>query len=95
MGIPRSDPGYVTAAEEARAMLQGVGSRFDFHVCKTLCDLRYDLSLCMFHAESSILIFQFRRTNEMFDIVIDYPDSTPALHDLKVGKFSASTLLAL
>ncbi|KAI9465102.1 ubiquitin-protein ligase [Lactarius psammicola] len=28
-------------AEEARTMLQGVGSRFDFHVCKTLCDLRY------------------------------------------------------
>ena len=28
------------AAEEARTMLQGVGSRFDFHVCKTLCDLR-------------------------------------------------------
>ncbi|KAF8489248.1 ubiquitin-protein ligase [Russula emetica] len=48
--------------EEARAMLQGVGSRFDFHVCKTLCDLR---------------------TKEMFDIVIDYPDSSPALHDLK------------
>ncbi|KAI0269951.1 ubiquitin-protein ligase [Gloeopeniophorella convolvens] len=47
--------------EEARTMLQGVGSRFDFHVCKTLCDLRH----------------------EMFDIVIDYPDSTPALHDLK------------
>ncbi|KAI0289207.1 ubiquitin-protein ligase [Russula brevipes] len=48
--------------EEARTMLQGVGSRFDFHVCKTLCDLR---------------------TKEMFDIVIDYPDSTPALYDLK------------
>ena len=28
-------------AEEARAMLQGVGSRFDFHMNKTLCDLRY------------------------------------------------------
>ena len=28
------------SAEEARTMLQGVGSRFDFHVCKTLCDLR-------------------------------------------------------
>ena len=27
-------------AEEARAMLQGVGSRFDFHMNKTLCDLR-------------------------------------------------------
>ncbi|KAH9953328.1 ubiquitin-protein ligase [Russula dissimulans] len=49
-------------AEEARTMLQGVGSRFDFHVCKTLCDLR---------------------TKEMFDIVIDHPDSIPALHDLK------------
>ena len=21
-------------------MLQGVGARFDFHMCKTLCDLR-------------------------------------------------------
>jgi len=49
-------------AEEARAMLQGVGSRFDFHVCKTLCDLR---------------------TKELFDIIIDYPDSVAALHDLK------------
>jgi len=29
-------------AEEARAMLQGVGSRFDFHINKTLCDLRLD-----------------------------------------------------
>lgn len=25
----------------------------------------------------------------MFDIVIDYPDSTPALHDLKVGQLNA------
>ena len=31
-------------AEEARSMLQGVGSRFDFHINKTLCDLRYDSS---------------------------------------------------
>ena len=28
-------------AEEARSMLQGVGSRFDFHINKTLCDLRF------------------------------------------------------
>ncbi|THH16538.1 hypothetical protein EW146_g4118 [Bondarzewia mesenterica] len=49
-------------AEEARTMLQGVGSRFDFHVCKTLCDLR---------------------TKEIFDIIVDYPESTPALQDLK------------
>ena len=27
-------------AEEAKVMLQGVGARFDFHMCKTLCDLR-------------------------------------------------------
>ncbi|KIY51524.1 ubiquitin-protein ligase [Fistulina hepatica ATCC 64428] len=49
-------------AEEARNMLQGIGSRFDFHMNKTLCDLR---------------------TKEIFDIIIDYPDSTGALLDLK------------
>lgn len=27
--------------EELRMMLIGVGSRFDFHLCKVLCDLRY------------------------------------------------------
>ncbi|KAF7986975.1 hypothetical protein HWV62_33 [Athelia sp. TMB] len=48
--------------EEATAMLQGPGQRFDFHMSKTLCDLR---------------------TREIFDIVIDYPDSTGALQDLK------------
>lgn len=49
-------------AEEARNMLQGVGSRFDFHINKTLCDLR---------------------TREIFDIIIDFPDSMGALNDLK------------
>ncbi|TFK44239.1 hypothetical protein BDQ12DRAFT_672627 [Crucibulum laeve] len=48
--------------EEARTMLQGVGSRFDFHINKTLCDLR---------------------TSEIFDIIIDFPDSMGALQDLK------------
>lgn len=51
-----------TNAEEARAMLQGVGSRFDFHINKTLCDLR---------------------TKEIFDIIIDFPESNGALMDLK------------
>ncbi|KAI0699322.1 hypothetical protein C8T65DRAFT_719807 [Cerioporus squamosus] len=50
------------SAEEARQMLQGVGSRFDYHVCKTLCDLRLQ---------------------ELFDIIVDHPDSLPALEDLK------------
>ncbi|KAI0953198.1 hypothetical protein AcW1_007481 [Taiwanofungus camphoratus] len=49
-------------ADEARAMLQGVGSRFDFHVCKTLSDLR---------------------TREIFDVIVDYPESLAALQDLK------------
>ncbi|KAH9922867.1 uncharacterized protein BXZ73DRAFT_91578 [Epithele typhae] len=49
-------------SDEARSMLQGVGSRFDYHVCRTLCDLR---------------------TEEIFDIIIDFPDSTPALQDIK------------
>ncbi|KAJ4482432.1 hypothetical protein J3R30DRAFT_3459466 [Lentinula aciculospora] len=51
-----------TSADDARAMLQNVGSRFDFHMAKTLCDLR---------------------TKEIFDIIIDYPDSSGALQDLK------------
>ncbi|PFH45921.1 hypothetical protein AMATHDRAFT_70905 [Amanita thiersii Skay4041] len=48
--------------EEVRHLLQGVGSRFEFHMNKTLCDLR---------------------TREIFDIIIDFPDSMGALHDLK------------
>lgn len=32
--------GFDIIADEARSMLQGVGSRFDFHMNKTLCDLR-------------------------------------------------------
>ncbi|KIO06137.1 hypothetical protein M404DRAFT_946866 [Pisolithus tinctorius Marx 270] len=51
-----------TNAEEAKTMMQGVGSRFDFHMHKRLCDLR---------------------TKEIFDIIVDFPDSVPALHDLK------------
>jgi hypothetical protein len=31
----------------------------------------------------------------MFDIVIDYPDSTPALHDLKVGLNRTPLLLCI
>ena len=30
-------------------MLQGVGSRFDFHINKTLCDLRYVYSFARIH----------------------------------------------
>jgi anaphase-promoting complex subunit 2 len=47
-----------------------------------------------FYPDPSFYFFQLLRTDEMFDIVIDYPDSTPALHDLKVGLLSASTLPA-
>ncbi|KAL4250662.1 Anaphase-promoting complex subunit 2 [Abortiporus biennis] len=49
-------------SEEARSMLQAVGSRFDFHLCKTLSELRI---------------------KEIFDIIVDYPDSMGALQDLK------------
>ncbi|EJD53705.1 hypothetical protein AURDEDRAFT_141713 [Auricularia subglabra TFB-10046 SS5] len=49
-------------SEEAKAVLQNYVTRFDFHICKTLCDLR---------------------TTEIFDMIIDYPDSMPALLDLK------------
>ncbi|TFK52323.1 ubiquitin-protein ligase [Heliocybe sulcata] len=49
-------------SEEAGKMMSGVGSRFDYHVCKVLCDLR---------------------TSEIFDMIVDFPDSKPALEDLK------------
>ncbi|KAF7305903.1 Anaphase-promoting complex subunit 2 [Mycena chlorophos] len=51
-----------TNAEDAKGMLANVGARFDFHLNKTLCELR---------------------TSEIFDIIIDYPESEGALKDLK------------
>lgn len=51
-----------TNADEAKTMMQGVGSRFDFHMHKTLCNLR---------------------TKEIFDIIVDFPESMGALQDLK------------
>ncbi|KAJ6622570.1 ubiquitin-protein ligase [Mycena sp. CBHHK59/15] len=63
--VPWMLPMYAKGAlstEDARNMLQNVGSRFDFHMNKTLCDLR---------------------TSEIFDIIIDFPDSMGALQDLK------------
>jgi anaphase-promoting complex subunit 2 len=61
-------------------MLQGVGSRFDFHMNKTLCDLRCVICDCF------RMYFQplFLRTREIFDIIIDFPDSMGALQDLRV-----------
>ena len=29
-------------------------------------------------------LLSMARTKEIFDIIVDYPDSLPALHDLKV-----------
>ena len=63
-------------------MLQGVGSRFDFHVCKTLSDLRCVRIMLEVHLDSDNLY----RTREIFDIIIDFPDSQPALEDLKVRR---------
>ena len=71
--------GFVVA-EEARSMLQGVGSRFDFHINKTLCDLR-----CFFFIYANTMYsLIYNRTREIFDIIIDFPDSMGALNDLKV-----------
>ncbi|KZW04109.1 hypothetical protein EXIGLDRAFT_716114 [Exidia glandulosa HHB12029] len=50
-----SIPGHNVIVQEA-------ADRFDFHICKTMCDLR---------------------TSEIFDMIVDYPDSMPALLDLK------------
>ena len=71
-------------AEEAKVMLQGVGARFDFHMCKTLCDLRLAGSIT--YLKSAEL--SARRVGEIFDIIVDYPDSKGALQDLKVRRTS-------
>lgn len=64
-------------------MMQGVGSRFDFHMHKTLCDLRYALLPLV------VPFNHFRnRTREIFDIIVDFPDSAGALQDLKVALLS-------
>ncbi|KAF7331519.1 Anaphase-promoting complex subunit 2 [Mycena kentingensis (nom. inval.)] len=63
--VPWMVPMYAKGAantDDARNLLQSVGSRFDFHMNKTLCELR---------------------TSEIFDIIIDFPDSEGALKDLK------------
>lgn len=73
------------SADEARSMLQGIGSRFDFHVCKTLSDLRSVLSR---HPRFMAFLTKITcSTKEIFDIIIDYPDSLCALQDLKVCIF--------
>ncbi|GAA5937334.1 anaphase promoting complex subunit 2 [Sporobolomyces koalae] len=51
------------AHEDARKFLKPTFSRFEYHVHKTLCQLR---------------------TTELFDIILDYPNSKPALEDLKL-----------
>lgn len=57
-------PGYwwtlVSLAEEARSMLQGVGSRLDFHVCKTLTDLRWVTSKLLAFALKILYCQDFR-----------------------------------
>ncbi|KAF7291998.1 Anaphase-promoting complex subunit 2 [Mycena indigotica] len=63
--VPWMLPMYAKGAsstDDARSMLANVGARFDFHMNKTLCDLR---------------------TSEIFDIIVDYPDSEGALKDLR------------
>lgn len=62
--VTNFDAWYFSLADEARAMLQGVGSRFDFHMNRTLCELRM---------------------REIFDIIVDYPESNGALKDIKAG----------
>lgn len=64
-------------------MLQGIGSRFDFHVCKTLCDMRFGCEIYLFMTLGTDLWIY--RTEEIFDIIVDYPDSQGALVDLCVG----------
>ncbi|GJJ13406.1 hypothetical protein Clacol_007660 [Clathrus columnatus] len=48
--------------DEVRIIVGNVMTRLEYHLCKTLCNLRM---------------------SELFDIIVDYPDSMPALLDIK------------
>ena len=63
--------------------MQSMLFRFDLHICKSLGDIRYrQPSNLLGHC---LLTISARRTNEIFDLIVDYPDSMPALLDLKVS----------
>jgi hypothetical protein len=70
------DEDWHLVAEEARAMLQGVGSRFDFHMNKTLCDLRSEgvswsiviVDLFLGQGRSSTLSLTFQNRWEHYTI---------------------------
>ena len=63
--------------EQAQAALRPMFSRFDYYLCKCFFDIRYS----NIGSSGGLTV----RTNELFDIIVDYPDSMAALEDLKVG----------
>ncbi|CAE6344053.1 unnamed protein product [Rhizoctonia solani] len=52
----------VTDADVLQKALAPAAGKFDYHICKVLCEIR---------------------TSQIFDIIVDYPDSRIALTDLK------------
>ncbi|KIJ53213.1 hypothetical protein M422DRAFT_222616 [Sphaerobolus stellatus SS14] len=60
--------------DEVKIIVSNIVTRLDYHLCKTLCNLRM---------------------TELFDIIVDYPDSMPALLDIKECLSKVDERLAL
>jgi anaphase-promoting complex subunit 2 len=54
-------------------------SRFDYYLCKCFFEIRW---VCA--GSCCAVVDLVRRTEELFDIIVDFPDSMAALEDLKV-----------
>lgn len=55
--------------------MRSMFSRFDYYLCKCFFEIRYVLFNSL----------AYGRTDELFSIIVDYPDSISALEDLKVS----------
>lgn len=69
--------------EEAKKMLKPTFSRFEYHVNKVLCALRCVHRRARLRTEVGADPSNCR-TTELWDMIVEYPNSLPALEDLKV-----------
>ena len=59
-------------------------SRFDYYLCKCFFEIRR-VQMNWQYLWPSHPLTEVYRTDELFDIIVDYPDSLAALEDLKVS----------
>lgn len=74
-----------SGGDDARKFLKPTFSRFEYHIHKILCQLRYVHTTPPGPSRGLYGTDQSSRTTELFDIILAYPSSQPALDDLRVS----------